>query len=61
MLAYFLAEVFKKLGLPRVVGQIIAGLLLSIGFVKAYVFNTDSLEIIDFLANLGLIFLFYYF
>src|SRR3989344_1893351 len=60
MLAYFLAEVFKKLGLPRVVGQIIAGLILGIGFIKAYVFNADSLEIIDFLANLGLIFLFYY-
>ena len=35
MLAYFLAEVFKKLGFPRVVGQIIAGLILGIGFIKA--------------------------
>ena len=60
ILAYLLAELFKKFSLPRVVGQIIAGLILSIGFIKTILFDQNSLQILDFLANLGLIFLFYY-
>ncbi|MFH1682347.1 MAG: cation:proton antiporter, partial [Candidatus Woesearchaeota archaeon] len=59
-LAYLLAEVLKKLGIPRVVGQISAGIVLSIPLFKNYLFTTDNLEIISFLANLGIILLFYY-
>lgn len=60
VLSYSLSELFKKIGLPRVVGQIIAGLILGIGVVKSYLFTLDSINILDFLANLGIILLFYY-
>jgi Kef-type K+ transport system membrane component KefB len=49
---------FKRIGLPTVVGQILAGILLGIPFLKAILFdNESSLVIIDFLAYLGIIFL----
>ena len=51
ILAYLLAELFKKFSLPRVVGQIIAGLILSIGFIKTILFDQNSLQILDFLAR----------
>ncbi|HLC51788.1 MAG TPA: cation:proton antiporter [Candidatus Nanoarchaeia archaeon] len=59
-LAYFLAEIVKKLGLPRVVGQISAGLVLGIPLIRKYLSATDNLEILSFLANLGIVLLFYY-
>ena len=59
-LAYFLAEIVKKLGLPRVVGQISAGLILGIPLIRKYLSATDNLEILSFLANLGIVLLFYY-
>src|SRR3989338_2084976 len=58
--AYFLSEIVKKLGLPRVVGQISAGLILGIPLVKGYLFTGDHLDILSFLANLGIVLLFYY-
>ena len=58
--AYVLAEIFKKLGLPRVIGQIGAGLLLSVSVIKSYLFSYEGLETLSFLANLGIILLFFY-
>ncbi|MBU1111880.1 MAG: cation:proton antiporter [archaeon] len=58
--AYLLSEISKKIGLPRVVGQIIAGIILGIGLIKSYLFTPDNLDILAFLANLGIILLFYY-
>src|SRR3989344_4443863 len=60
LLAYLLAEAFKQLGLPRVVGQILAGLILGIGSFKSYIFGAENMEVLSFLANLGIILLFYY-
>ncbi len=49
---------FKRIGLPAVVGQILAGILLGIPFLKGCLFdNQSSLVIIDFLAYLGIVFL----
>jgi len=59
-LAYLLAELMKPLGLPRSVGQIAAGLILSIGFIKSLVATPEGLDSLAFLANLGIILLFYY-
>ncbi len=59
-LAYFLAEVFRKIGLPRVVGQIIAGLLLGIGALRTTIFGQNNMDVLTFLANLGIVLLFYY-
>lgn len=59
-LAYFLAELVKKLGLPRVVGQIAAGLILGISFIKSFLLTDKTLDILSFLANLGIVLLFYY-
>ena len=58
--AYILAEIFKKLGLPRVLGQISAGLVLGIGIIKSYLFTYESMETLSFLANLGIVLLFFY-
>jgi len=60
VLAYFLAETFRKIGLPRVVGEVMAGVLLGIGAIKPYLIGSESMKVIDFLANLGIILLFYY-
>jgi len=49
---------FRRIGLPPVVGQILAGVILGIPFLKGFLFDdASSLTIIDFLAYLGIIFL----
>ena len=56
--AYILGEMFKRIGLPSVVGQILAGLLFGIPVVKELLFGEGStLIIIDFLATLGILLL----
>src|SRR3989338_6433417 len=59
-LAFIISEAFRKLGLPRVIGQIVAGMVLSMNVVREYVMPTESADVISFLGNLGLILLFYY-
>ena len=61
LLAYLLGEVFRKIfGLPRVIGQVGAGLILGIGFLKSFFLTPESSDVISFLANLGILLLFYY-
>ncbi len=49
---------FKRIGLPSVVGQILAGILLGIPLLRGVLFDSESsLVIVDFLAYLGIIFL----
>ena len=56
--AFTLGELFKRIGLPTVVGQIIAGLLFGIPAIKKLVFGEgSSLIIIEFLATLGVLLL----
>ncbi len=61
LLAYALSEILKRtLGFPRVVGQVGAGLILGIALFKPILFSREALEVLSFLANLGIILLFYY-
>lgn len=56
--AFLFNEVFKKLGLPPVVGQILGGLVLGVPIIKSLVFQGEStIEIVDLLAVLGILFL----
>jgi len=56
--AFTLGELFKRIGLPSVVGQILAGLLFGVPAIKELLFGEGSaLVIIDFLATLGVLLL----
>jgi len=51
-------ELFKKLKLPPVVGQILGGLILGIPLLRAFIFqSSQATEIVDLLAVLGILFL----
>jgi Kef-type K+ transport system membrane component KefB len=51
-------EVFKRSSLPPVVGQILGGLILGVPIVKSFIFqSSESFEIVDLLATLGILFL----
>jgi Kef-type K+ transport system membrane component KefB len=56
--AFLFNELFKKLNLPPVVGQIIGGLILGIPLLRAFVFqSSEATGIVDLLAVLGILFL----
>ena len=56
--AFILGEMFKRIGLPSVVGQILAGLMFGIPVLKELFFSEGStLVVIDFLATLGILLL----
>jgi Kef-type K+ transport system membrane component KefB len=56
--AFLFNELFKKLKLPPVVGQILGGLILGIPLLKAFIFEgSTATEIVDLLAVLGILFL----
>ena len=56
--AFLFNELFKKLNLPPVVGQILGGLILGIPLLRALIFeNLQATEIVDLLAVLGILFL----
>lgn len=58
IITFVMGLLFKRIAMPAVVGQITAGILLGIPFLKAFLFDTESaLIIIDFLAYLGIVFL----
>jgi len=58
IVTFAMGLLFKRIGLPAVVGQILAGILLGIPFLKGFLFDSaSSLVIVDFLAYLGIIFL----
>lgn len=60
VLAYILSEFCKWIGLPRVVGQIVAGIILGIGIFRPVMFSPENVYVLKFLADLGIILLFYY-
>lgn len=57
ILSFVFSEVFRKVGFPPVVGQILAGMLLGISVIKGLLFDEPSLMIVDFLSVLGIVFL----
>jgi Kef-type K+ transport system membrane component KefB len=57
IIAFAMGSLFKKVGLPPVVGQILAGVILGIPLIRGSLFDESSIVIIDFLAYLGIIFM----
>ena len=57
-MAFVFNELFKKLNLPPVVGQILGGLILGIPLLRALIFQSPQVtEIVDIMAVLGILFL----
>ncbi len=58
IVAFVLGEMFKRLGLPAVLGQILAGILFGVPlFENVLLGDAPTLLIIDFLATLGILLL----
>jgi len=56
--AFLFNELFKKLKLPPVVGQIVGGLILGIPLLRAVIFQSAAAtEVVDLLAVVGILFL----
>ena len=58
--AHVLSEILKRIGLPRAVGYMAAGLLLGTTAIKEKIFTDQNTDILSFLSNFGIILLFYY-
>lgn len=58
--AYVFSQLFKLFGMPRVVGHITAGLIIGYFLIYFPIFTQSDKSILAFLANLGIILLFYY-
>ncbi|MFH1590420.1 MAG: cation:proton antiporter [archaeon] len=54
--SFVLSELFHRYNYPRVIGQLLAGILLGIPFIRT-VFTPSVMDDISFLADLGIIFL----
>ena len=59
-LAYLLSIIAKYFSLPRVVGQIGAGILLGLPIIKPYLFDAKTLSFFDMLSELGILLLFFF-
>ncbi|MFH1054457.1 MAG: cation:proton antiporter [Candidatus Altiarchaeota archaeon] len=57
LLAFLLSEFFYRLRYPRVIGQILAGLILGIPLIRDYVFGGGGIDFIGSLADIGVVFL----
>src|SRR3989344_5424599 len=60
ILAYALSEIFRYFNLPRVIGQILAGIILGIPMLKENLFTADITSTFGFLTNMGIILLFFF-
>ena len=60
VLAYLLSEIFKYFRLPRVIGQILAGLIIGIPYIRNHIFTDDVSSVFSFLTNIGIILLFFF-
>jgi Kef-type K+ transport system membrane component KefB len=60
ILAYAFGEAAKHFGIPRVVGQLFAGLILGIPFIRDVLLFGRNAELISFLADLGILLLFFF-
>ncbi|MBI2656749.1 cation:proton antiporter [Candidatus Woesearchaeota archaeon] len=60
LLAYIISEIFRHFGLPRVIGQILAGVVLGIPLIKSLLFTNEILSIFSFITNIGIILLFFF-
>jgi len=60
LLAYLISEVFRHFGLPKVIGQILAGIILGIPIIKSKLFTNEVLSVFSFITNIGVILLFFF-
>lgn len=61
VLAYSLSELFKHLfKLPRVIGYLIAGILLGIPTIKNSILTPEITSAFSFISNIGIILLFFF-
>ena len=60
LLAYLISEIFRYFGLPRVVGQILAGIILGIPLIKDSLFTEQIVSLFSFITNIGIILLFFF-
>lgn len=60
-LTYVISWVFRKVGLPAILGHMTTGLIISIPQISSILFAQPEIEnIFSYLANLGLIFLLFF-
>ena len=59
-LAFFLAEGLKRFGVPRVTGEIFAGILLGISPIREALFPAGALGEIREFADIGVVLLFFF-
>ncbi len=59
-LAYVLGEAFQRAKAPRVVGQIVAGILLGIPLLHETLFDAGVLQTFSYLASIGIVLLFFF-
>lgn len=57
IVAFVAGELFKKIGFPPVVGQILAGIIFGIPLIETTLFGGESRSVVDFLSVLGIVFL----
>ncbi len=60
VIAYVLSELFRYFRLPRVLGQILAGVVLGIPIIKSWLFTADVYSAFSFITNIGIILLFFF-
>lgn len=60
VITYVFGELCKLIKVPRVLGHIFVGLILGLPLFKNYLFNQDTLNIINSLADIAVIFLFFF-
>ncbi len=60
LLAYLFSVGARALGMPRVVGQTMAGFLLGLPFIRPLFFTPANEPVFSFLADIGIILLFFF-
>lgn len=60
VLAYFFSEILRFFKIPRVIGQISAGMVLGLPYLRNTLFTEDVSSIFYFIANVGTILLFFF-
>lgn len=58
--AYVFGEAFRYFGFPRVVGQILAGIVLGLPLIKSMLFTNEILSVFSFMTSIGMILLFFF-
>ncbi len=56
LIAFIMGEIFYRIGLPRIVGQILAGILIAITPIKSLI-DTSTSNALNTLSNMGIVFL----